>query len=161
MVTFKQKNKILIWRMTEVTAKVKSFTHEELFFIYESFDVLLTSIFNIFENQNFCKRTRLFTYLIFMLFKDLIQIYKDFYVVVTEILERFVEFSYEQSKKAYIIYHNFVNLTNIMKSKADKIMYEFKFDTISLPKYYVPEEGLMDTLKYCIENKDPNSTNLK
>jgi hypothetical protein len=64
----------------------------ELFSTYESFDALVTQIFNIFEHQNFCKRTRLYSNVIFMLFADLIQIYKVFYIVVTEILERFPDF---------------------------------------------------------------------
>jgi hypothetical protein len=60
-----------------------------------------------------------------MLFADLIQIYKVFYVLVTEILERFPEFDLEKSKKAFVIYQNFVELTNVMKTKADRIMQEF------------------------------------
>lgn len=94
-----------------------------------------------------------------MLFADLLQIYKVFYVIVTELLERFTEFNLDQSKKAFIIYQNFVNLTGIMKSKADRIMIEFQFN-LSLPQYYVPDSGLVETLKYCIENKSSNPSNL-
>ena len=88
---FKIKNKILNIRMSEVSAKVKAQTIGEIFLTYESFDALITQIFNIFEHQTFCKRTRLYTNVIFMLFADLIQIYKVFYVVVTELLERFAD----------------------------------------------------------------------
>lgn len=51
---------------------------------------------------------------------------------MTEILERFSEMSVENAKKSFVVYQNFVNLTNIMKDKADKIMTEFGF-TIRLP----------------------------
>lgn len=86
---------------------------------------MITQIFNLFEHQSFCKRTRLYSNVVFMIFSDLIQIYKVFYVVVTELLERFADLTIDQAKKAYVIYQNFVDLTNIMKSKADKIMIEF------------------------------------
>lgn len=90
-----------------------------------------------------------------MLFADIIQIYKAFYVIVTEILERFPDLNLDQSKKAFVIYQNFVNLTSIMKSKSDKIMIEFQFN-LKLPQYYIPDAGIVDTLKYCIENKQSN-----
>jgi hypothetical protein len=88
---FKIKNKLLNIRMSEVSAKVKAQTIGEIFSTYEAFDALITQIFNLFEHQTFCKRTRLYSNVIFMIFSDLIQIYKCFYVVVTELLERFVE----------------------------------------------------------------------
>ena len=57
---FKIKNKILNVRMSEVSVKAKQYSVAELFSTYESFDALVTQIFNIFEHQNFCKRTRLY-----------------------------------------------------------------------------------------------------
>ena len=63
-------------------------------------------------------------------------------MLVTEILERFTEISLENSKKAFVIYQNFVNLTDIMKNKADLIMTEFEF-TMKMPNYYTPEAGLV------------------
>jgi hypothetical protein len=73
-----------------------------------------------------------------------------FYVLVTEILERFSEMSIEYAKKSFVVYQNFVNLTKVMKTKADKIMYEFEF-TIKLPSYYTPDASLVETLKICID----------
>jgi hypothetical protein len=58
----------------------------------------------------------------------------------------------EQAKKAFIIYQNFVNLTDIMKSKADKIMQEFGF-MVKLPQYYTPDKSLVQNLKVCVEQK--------
>jgi hypothetical protein len=65
---------------------------------------------------------------------------------VTEILERFSEMSVENAKKSFVVYQNFVNLTNVMKDKADKIMSEFGF-TIRLPQYYTPDASLINNLK--------------
>lgn len=127
---------------------------------YENFDIMITQIFNIFEYQNFCKKTRLFSNVIYMLFTDLIQVYKVFYVLVTEVLERFPSLPVDQSKKVYYMYQNFVDLTEIMKNKADKIMVEFKFH-VQLPQYYTPEKALVETLKVCIENKQSQPQNLE
>lgn len=127
---------------------------------YENFDALITEIFTIFEHQNFCKRTRLFSNIVYLLFQDLLQIYKVFYMLITEILERFSELSIDQAKKSFIAYQNFVNLTDIMKGKADFIMKEFGF-TMKLPQYYTPEASLVDTLRICIEQKQSNPQNLE
>ena len=48
----------------------------------------------------------------------------------------------DNAKKAFIIYQNFVNLTDIMKTKADLIMTEFGFN-MKLPQYYTPEPSLV------------------
>ena len=55
-----------------------------------------------------------------------------FYILVTEILERFNSMSADQAKKSFIVYQNFVSLTNVMKNKADAIMMEFEFN-VKLP----------------------------
>jgi hypothetical protein len=85
-----------------------------------------------------------------LLFQDLLQIYKVFYILVTEILERFTDLGLDQAKKAFVVYQNFVNLTNIMKSKADFIKEEFGFH-MKTPQYYTPESSLVETLRICIE----------
>lgn len=138
--------------MSEVSAKIKSVSIQEILGVYEAFDALITQIFNIFEHQNFCKRTRLLSNVIYLIFMDLLQIYKVFYVLITEILERFSEMSIEYAKKSFVVYQNFVNLTKVMKTKADKIMMEFEF-SIKLPQYYTPDASLVETLKICIEQK--------
>lgn len=58
-----------------------------------------------------------------MLFKDLIKIYKVYYVHIIEILERFSGLEYEDAEKAFIMYQNFVNLTDGIKTKANKLIY--------------------------------------
>ena len=42
--------------------------------------------------------------MIYLLFLDLLQIYKVFYILVTEILERFNSMQADQAKKAFIVY---------------------------------------------------------
>jgi hypothetical protein len=121
---------------------------------------LIQQIFQIFEHQNFCKRTRLFSNVIYMLFQDLIQIYKVFYILVAEILERFVELNLDQAKKCFVVYQNFVNLTIIMKEKSEIIMREFQF-SIKLPAFYSVDSSLIQTLKQCIEQKQNNPKGLE
>lgn len=50
-----------------------------------------------------------------MLFKDLIKVYKVYYVHITEILERFAELPSEQCHKAFEMYQSFVKLTETIK----------------------------------------------
>ena len=76
--------------------------------------------------------------MIFYIFADLIQIYKVFYILVTEILERFPTLSLDQAKKTLIMYQNFLDFNNIMKSKAERIMIEFNF-SMQLPTFYTPD----------------------
>lgn len=86
------------------------------------------------------------------MFVDLIQLYKVFYVLVTEILERFSGLSVDQAKKAFVVYQNFCKLTQIMKTKADVIMTEFEFH-VRIPTYYTPDANLVEILKTCITEK--------
>jgi hypothetical protein len=75
-----------------------------------------------------------------------------FYVLIAEILERFGDMSAENASKAFVVYKNFVTLTNIMKTKADKIMMEFEF-TMKTPEYLTPDSSLVETLRQCVEQK--------
>lgn len=145
--------------MSEVSEKLKKCTINDILMNYEGFDALITQIFAIFEHQNFCKRTRLLSNVIYLIFQDLIQIYKVFYVLVTEILERFSDLTYDQANKCFVVYQNFVNLTSIMKTKAEFIMREFDFN-IKLPQYYTPDSVLVETLRVCVEEKQKNPSGL-
>lgn len=50
------------------------------------------------------------------------------------------------------MYQNFVNLTNIMKSKSDLIMIEFGFH-MRLPEFFKPDASLVETLRVCVNEK--------
>lgn len=88
-----------------------------------------------------------------MLFKDLIKVYKVYYVHITEILERFASLKSDECKKAFEMYQNFVKLTEVIKSKANKLVYQFNFP-IQLPDFYNPEKELVDTLRVVCEQND-------
>ena len=47
------------------------------------------------------------------------------------------------------MYQNFVNLTEAIKNKANKLIYIFNFP-ITLPEFYNPERGLIDTLRVVV-----------
>jgi hypothetical protein len=89
-----------------------------------------------------------------MLFKDLIKVYKVYYVHITEILERFSSLQHDDMEKAFVMYQNFVNLTEGIKTKANKLIYTFNFP-IQLPDFYNPEKGLVDTLKVVLSLRLP------
>ena len=68
------------------------------------FEEIMAKIFAQFSNSDFCRQTRLFSNLVFMLFKDLIKVYKVYYVHITEILERFEALRADECKKAFQMY---------------------------------------------------------
>ncbi len=89
-----------------------------------------------------------------MLFKDLIKIYKVYYVHITEILERFASLKFEDCQKAFVMYQSFVTLTEQIKGKANKLIYQFNFP-IQLPDFYNPEKDLVETLRVVVNSNDP------
>ena len=103
----------------------------------------------MFQHTNFCKQTRLFSNFIFMLLKDLMEIYRIYYNHITEVLERFPTLGVNEVQKAFVMYQNFVNLTEAIKNKANKLIYIFNFP-ITLPDFYNPEKGLIDTLRVVV-----------
>ena len=49
------------------------------------------------------------------------------------------------------MYQNFVNLTDAIKTKANKLIATFNFP-IQLPEFYKPEAGVVETLQVVIES---------
>ena len=129
--------------------EVRNLSMTEILKNYEYFEGLSTQIFDLFQHTNFCKQTRLFSNVIFMLLKDLMEIYRIYYTHITEILERFPSLNKSEAQKAFVMYQNFVNLTEAIKSKANKLIYIFNFP-ITLPDFYNPERGLIDTLRVVV-----------
>ena len=70
--TFKAKSPLLSSKMGEVSQRLKNAQIQEILSAYETFDSMLTQIFAVFEHQSFCKRTRLFSNVIYLLFLDLL-----------------------------------------------------------------------------------------
>lgn len=147
------KTDILSKPIQKISEDVRALSTSDILRHYEYFEALVTQIFQLFTHANFCRQTRLFSNLIFMLFKDLIKVYKVYYVHITEILERFSGLDVEDMKKAFIMYQNFVNLTDGIKTRANKLIYTFNFP-IQLPDFYNPEKGLVETLRVVMETND-------
>lgn len=148
------KTDILAKGMQKISDDVRALRTSQILKHGEYFDELVALIFKQFQNADFCRQTRLFSNLIFMLFKDLIKVYKVYYVHITEILERFAQLNFEDGQKAFKMYQSFVNLTDSIKSKANKLIYSFNFP-IQLPDFYNPEKGLVDTLRVVVESNEP------
>ena len=55
---------------------------------YEYFSDLLTQMTSILEHYNFCSKSRLFTNVIQLILQDMIQMYKVYYILVIEAIER-------------------------------------------------------------------------
>jgi hypothetical protein len=60
MAKYKYKHDCLSMGMSDMLHKVKTLSVVDILANYEFFDGFITQIFHIFENQNFCKRTRLY-----------------------------------------------------------------------------------------------------
>lgn len=121
------KTDILAKTLQTVSQDVHALSTTDILKHYEFFESLVTQIFDMFQHTNFCKTTRLFSNVIFMLFKDLIKIYKIYYIHITEILERFPTLNHADGQKAFVMYQNFVNLTDGIKTKANKLIFAFSF----------------------------------
>jgi len=86
-----------------------------------------------------------------MLLKDLITIYRVFSVHIIEILERFGDLDKENAQKALVMYQNYINLSEAIKTKANKLIYMFNFP-MKLPDFAAPENGQVDVLKAIVES---------
>jgi hypothetical protein len=86
-----------------------------------------------------------------MMMKDMFQIYKVFYILIVEILERFGDLPNSEAKKAFVVYQNFASLTKAMKQKIGGIMSKFVIN-LKQPKYYEIDDSLLENLRVCIES---------
>jgi len=150
------KTDILVKARKGFAEEVSKLSMPDILKNYEYFEGLSTQIFDLFQHANFCKQTRLFSNVVFMLLKDLMEIYRIYYQHITEILERFPSLGKREAQKAFVMYQNFVNLTEAIKNKANKLIYIFNFP-ITLPEFYTPEKGLIDTLRVVVSNAGDES----
>ena len=141
----------------KLSEEVRTLRTADILRNYEFFEGMCTQIFTMFQHTNFCKQTRLFSNFIFMLLKDLMEIYRIYYNHITEILERFPTLGVSEVQKAFVMYQNFVNLTEAIKNKANKLIYIFNFP-ITLPDFYNPEKGLIDTLRVVVNAAKDDAT---
>ena len=54
------------------------------------------------------------------------------------------------------MYQNFINLTEGIKNKANKLIYMFQFP-INLPNFYTPDKSLIDTLRVVVSAAEGNT----
>ena len=88
---------------------------------------------------------------IFMVLKDLMEIYRFYHNHITEIFGRFHTFDAAEARKAFVMYENFVKLTDAFKSKGSKLIYMFNFP-LTLPQFYKADREQMDTLKAIVNS---------
>mmetsp|Transcript_28307 Transcript_28307/g.37781 ORF Transcript_28307/g.37781 Transcript_28307/m.37781 type:complete len:120 (-) Transcript_28307:1379-1738(-) len=98
------KTDILVKPRKGFAEEVQKLSMNEILKNYEYFEGLSTQIFEMFQHTNFCKQTRLFSNVIFMLLKDLMEIYRIYYTHILEILERFPSLSKKEAQKAFVMY---------------------------------------------------------
>lgn len=91
-----------------------------------------------------------------MLLKDLIEIYRVYAIHILEILERFSVLNKADAQKAFVMYQNYINLSEAIKNKANKLVYMFNFP-ITLPDFTAPEEGQVEVLKLLVQNAEENN----
>jgi len=80
-----------------------------------------------------------------MLFLDLIKIYNIYYILVTEILDRFKKMPLKEMEKSLTVYKNFLRFTEDVKREANIIPLNFGF-VFKSPSYYVPDPKLEKSL---------------
>ena len=153
LINFITKTSLLSKKVMEAPRYVQKLRTNDIFLVYEQFDKFITFIMNMFENREFCKKTRLFQNFVYMLFLDLIKIYNVFYIMTTEILDRFKRMSHKEMEKAFAMYKNFINFTTSVKKEANTIPLHFGF-VFKAPNYYTPDPKLENSLKRCMEQKE-------
>ena len=147
------KSKVLSVRITDVTKQVKKMKTKELFSHYESFDSLISQIVQMFENNDYCRKTRLFQNFVYMLFLDLVKIYNVFYIMTMETLDRYRKMSAAEMSKATVMYKNFCNFTETLKKEANTIPMLFGF-TFKEPNYYKPDPKKERAMASALKDKE-------
>ncbi len=87
------------------------------------------------------------------MFLDLIKIYNVFYIMVTEVLDRFKRMSVKEMDRAYAMYKAFLAFTESVKKEANSIPLVFGF-VFKAPSYYTPDPKLEKTLQRCMNSRE-------
>lgn len=153
MIKFIHKSKVLSVRITDVTKLVKKMKTKDIFTHYENFDAIISQIMQIFENTDFCRKTRLFQNFIYMVFLDMVKIYNVFYIMTMETLDRYKKMSASEMSKAMVMYKNFVSFTETLKKQANTIPMLFGF-TFKEPNYYKPDVNKERAMSRALKDKE-------
>lgn len=153
MINFISRTQLLSKKAVDAPKYVKKLKTSDIFIIYEQFQKFIKAINNIFENKEFCRQSRLFQNLIYMLFLDLIKVYNIFYIMITEILDRFKKMPIKDMEKALQMYKEFIRFTDDVKREANTIPLHFGF-VFKSPSYYVADPKLEKNLGIMIQQKN-------
>lgn len=107
LVGFIASSKVLSIRISEATRTVRKMKNKEIFSVYEKFDKMISQIIQMFENNDYCRKTRLHQNFVYMIFLDMVRIYNVFYVMTMETLDRYKKMSASEMNKALVLYKNF------------------------------------------------------
>ena len=157
---FMVKTKVLCVKLTNAPEIVKKASDKDIFMMYENFDKLVNFIFLVFEQKNFLQKQRLYQNMTVLYFNDLIRIYNTFYLIMTELLDRFAKLSLPDMKKGLKVYHNFLSLTDTVKREASALPMLFGFN-YNPPNYWKADPKLKDVLTVCIEEKEQGGSSSK
>jgi len=149
-ITVSNETDILCHALSKVADLIRPKSITEILHNLKLFNTMLQQIVKMIGPCSFCQRTRLFSNYIFQLIKDLIKIYKVYYIHIAEIFERFYTLEYEESRKCFKAYSNFLEINKVSQKQITKLLGMFKFP-ITQPEYYKPEAGLEESLKTFIE----------
>ena len=65
---------------------------------------MIQILWRFFEHSEFCSKTRLYSKVTYYMIKDLFQIYKVYYILIVEILDKFGGLNNADAKKAFVVY---------------------------------------------------------
>lgn len=116
------------------------------------FMIVIGKIMDQLNQSGFCRQTRLFSNYIFVLMKDLVRLYKVLEVYNLELIARFEALIIDQQAKSIELLKAFLKTTATIKKRSEELVAEFEFPKELLPKFYVEEEGLLDTLVVLMES---------
>lgn len=151
-------NFIIICQLFSISLKelrhfTKSLHTKELFLIFLRIDVLFESIMKFFHNKEACKSSRLLTSIIYLLFIDLLKLYQSYYLLITVMLERLPEMDLSDTKRAFIVYTNFVRFNKEIRSKAVSICKEFSLVGMDL-QFYDVDFKIIETMRHDVEQRE-------
>jgi hypothetical protein len=82
------------------------------------------------------------------------QIYQSYYLLITVLVEKFDEMSLKDSKKAFIIYTNFIKINKEIRKMGSCIIQEFNIKMGI--QFYEIDTKVIEALKISIELKERN-----
>lgn len=102
--------------------------------------------------KSYCHKHRLFQQVVYQMFVDLIRIYQAYYLMISRILERFDDMHLRDAKRAFIIYNNFTRINKEIRSMAQWITTDLKYNLKI--DFYDVDFGVVKSMKAVIDLKE-------